>query len=351
MCNWVARFAWSEALQFSTSVGSWDYTTTNRTVICVWEYPRHKLPSWWVLSILPWCKYPPFLQQHRAGQSHHRHLALSVRAPHYRHPTEWACGSLHIIRCTQLAVWQPDFPFYACYCASRWLWKRCQTVTHSHIWLHLSCHHLPRAKALLCVLHTNPGTLLENPTCKPFWIIKQNTRPHSTALLVLILCSDIQTNPGPRHSCGSARAHLCPRSAPLHSIYPCGYCQKPVMWSTPSVCGGYCDVWFHAPWVDLSQSEYSLLSHESQSWHCYRCNSHNISTVYHQYNIATWNSFAVLSISDTDNVFDARVSPGPTETLDARALAPQLEGSTRPHLPRTSSDRKPAGPPRIQRVL
>ena len=235
----------------------------NRTVICVWEYPRHKLPSRWVLSILPWCKYPPFLQQHRAGQSHHHHLALSVRAPHYRHPTEWTCGSLHIIRCTQLAVWQPDFPFYACYCASRWLWKRCQTVTHSHIWLHLSCHHLPRANALLCVLHTNPGTLLENPTCKPFWIIKQNTRPHSTALLVLILCGDIQTNPGPRHSCGSARAHLCPRSAPLHSIYPCGYYQKPVTWSTPSVCGGYFDVWFHAPCVDLSQSEYtcSVMSH------------------------------------------------------------------------------------------
>ena len=34
---------------------------------------------------------------------------------------------LHTIQCTQLAVWQPDFPYFACYCAFEWLWKLFQT--------------------------------------------------------------------------------------------------------------------------------------------------------------------------------------------------------------------------------
>ena len=170
---------------------------------------------------------------------------------------------------------------------------------------------------------------------------------HSTTSLVLMLCGDVQSNPGPRRFRGSSRANPRPCSASLHSFYPCGYCQEPVTWSTPGVCCGSCNVWFHAPCVDLSQSAYSLLGHESQTWHCYHCNTHNNLTVYHQYNIVTRNSFAALSLSDNDNVFHALASPGPPRTLDAQAPAPQPKGSTCPNLPRTSPGREPVGPPSV----
>ena len=219
--------------------------------------------------------------------------------------------------------------------------RQLPTATYNPISVAITDHS---QKRLLCGLCTNAGTLLGNLTRKPCWSIKQNTRPHSTTSLVLMLCGDVQSNPGPRRSRGSSRANPRPCSASLHSFYPCGYCQEPVNWSTPGVCCGSCNVWFHAPCVDLSQSAYSLLGHESHTWHCYRCNTHNNLTVYHQYNIVTRNSFAALSLSDTDNVFDALASPGPPGTLDARAPAPQPKGSTRPNLPRTSPGREPVGP-------
>ena len=60
---------------------------------------------------------------------------------------------------------------------------------------HLTSTQLPSPttqRRLLCGLCTYAGTSLGNTTRNPFWSVKQNTRSHSTTLLVLMLCGDTQ---------------------------------------------------------------------------------------------------------------------------------------------------------------
>ena len=94
-------------------------------------------------------------------------------------------------------------------------------------------------------------------------------RPTATAsLIALLLCGDVESNPGPR---------------PSHkSIYPCGYCQLPVDYGQKAQCCDTCDVWFHHTCVDMSSRTYSSLTRSSKDWFCYRCNSIN-SSIYHEY--------------------------------------------------------------------
>ena len=61
-------------------------------------------------------------------------------------------------------------------------------------------------------------------------------------LLMLLLSGDVQLNPGPRHA----------------DIFPCGFSQKPVTWSTPGICCGNWEVWFHCPCVDIGSQEYMI---------------------------------------------------------------------------------------------
>ena len=83
-------------------------------------------------------------------------------------------------------------------------------------------------KSLLCGLCTNTGTFLGNPTRKPCWSILQDTKPHCYTLMVLMMCGDVEINPGLRRSRGAARANPTARPVPLRNIFPCGYCQEPV---------------------------------------------------------------------------------------------------------------------------
>ena len=140
---------------------------------------------------------------------------------------------------------------------------------------------------LLCGLCTNTGLLLGNPTRKPANNINRDIHSNFITFLVLLLSGDIQLNPGPKYE----------------DIYPCGFCAKPVDWSTPGICCGNCEIWFHCPCVDIGSLEYDRLGHESQFWDCYRCKSRNDSTIYHAYNVDVRNSFSALSLLGEDSVF------------------------------------------------
>ena len=181
---------------------------------------------------------------------------------------------------------------------------------------HLSCHHDTCTKAHVTRAVHIHRLYLGNPTNKPYWSAKNLSNPKITTYLVLLLCGDIQPNPGPRRSRGSQATTRQSQAIPLHSIYPCGYCQDHVGWETPGICCGYCDIWFHADCVDIDSQEYSLLGHESQTWNCYRCNTNIDSWTYQSYYVDTHNSYAILSILNNDDVFVNLSRPAPSSLLE-----------------------------------
>lgn len=72
--------------------------------------------------------------------------------------------------------------------------------------------------------------------------------------LILILCGDIEVNPGPR--------------APK---YPCGICCKAVKNSDMAVCCDDCDSWIHNRCSGVSAETYKRLEGNACSWICPKC--------------------------------------------------------------------------------
>ena len=107
--------------------------------------------------------------------------------------------------------------------------------------------------------------------------------------LVLLMCSDVEPNPGPANNAGN--------------IFPCGYCGLNVGWSMEGVCCDNCSVWFHCSCADIGKSEYSRLNLSSQNWDCFRCCSCNSSTIPYSYNVEVSNNFSALEGLSEDCVF------------------------------------------------
>ena len=100
--------------------------------------------------------------------------------------------------------------------------------------------------------------------------------------LILLLAGDVQINPGPK---GKAV-----------SIYPCGYCEKPVNWSHLAVCCDNCSIWYHKSCENLDTEDMSRLGHESVAWHCYKCGNINIdSFTFNSFQLRTSNEYYPLS--------------------------------------------------------
>ena len=114
----------------------------------------------------------------------------------------------------------------------------------------------------------------------------------TTNLLMLILCGDIELNPGPKQN----------------SVYPCGFCEQNVDFGMKAICCDTCDIWFHKTCVSMTSSVYSELN-STENWFCYRCHATNCDT-FHSYEFAvpTSNSFSVLANSEAEEVF---ISPLP----------------------------------------
>ena len=106
---------------------------------------------------------------------------------------------------------------------------------------------------------------------------------------LLMLCGDIQSNPGP-----AGNAH----------IYPCGLCELPVTWGQDGLCCDGCDVWHHRSCIELCSVDSELLAkHSHVQWLRCRCDSINImSFTFHSFELTTSNSFNPLSYLDTSIV-------------------------------------------------
>ena len=119
---------------------------------------------------------------------------------------------------------------------------------------------------------------LGNPT-KPV-SIKPGRHTSAIIYTLLILCGDIESNPGPT----------------TETIYPCGICDKKVGWVHRGIACDNCSVWFHCSCVSMKSSLYAKLDSTSEQWKCYRCDfSMSENSLYHSYNIETANSFSVLA--------------------------------------------------------
>ena len=123
--------------------------------------------------------------------------------------------------------------------------------------------------------------------------------PHCrlSLLVILLLCGDIETNPGPRH-----------RQA---SIFPCGICELRVSWSEHAICCDNCDIWFHRSCIDMGQDAFNSLANKSVSWSCYRCHSQNYSVIFHSSEVGVESSNRFSPLMNGSNTF-LFPSPGPT---------------------------------------
>ena len=101
--------------------------------------------------------------------------------------------------------------------------------------------------------------------------------------MMLLLCGDVEVNPGPR-------------KAP--EIFPCGCCEIKVDWGQKAVCCDDCSLWYHKSCISMRSTTYDNLS--SASWHCFKCHSPiRDSFTFHSYNVSTRNSFnPLLTIND-----------------------------------------------------
>ena len=79
---------------------------------------------------------------------------------------------------------------------------------------------------------------------------------------ILLLCGDIESNPGPAQ------------------VYPCGLCDLPVTWAhQDGLCCDGCDIWHHRSCIELCSADYDLLvKHSHIPWLCCKCDRINISS-------------------------------------------------------------------------
>ena len=136
-------------------------------------------------------------------------------------------------------------------------------------------------------------------------------------LLIIILSSDIQVNPGPT------------------SIYPCGCCELPVTHQR-AVCCDNCKLWYHSECIELSSSKINVQQFSNISWICCHCESLNVdSFICHSYELELSNRFSVLSDlcccccrPHSTNVLPAESST--RNHVAASSLSPQVarKGST-----------------------
>ena len=155
----------------------------------------------------------------------------------------------------------------------------------------------------LCTNNKVPGSH-RSSACK--YLISPSS-PHKLINLwaLLIMCGDIETNPGP---------------VAYDHIFPCGWCDLKVDWGDNGVACDQCDVWYHTDCIGMTTPEYVDVA--NTSWKCYKCNTTNCSSfLYNGYNVNVSNSFQVLAgIPGDDSVFENLLnSPDPTFTPTAHS--------------------------------
>ena len=78
-------------------------------------------------------------------------------------------------------------------------------------------------------------------------------KPLGLLLDLLLLCGDVNLNPGPNWK------------------FPCGICSKPVKSNQMGIQCDQCDAWLHTNCLDMNFGDYETLANSSCSWICPNC--------------------------------------------------------------------------------
>lgn len=149
------------------------------------------------------------------------------------------------------------------------------------------------------------------------------------SLALLANSFDVETNPGPDNT--------------NETLFPCGYCDRPVSWSDMGICCDHCQQWYHVDCQGLSERMYSLLGRTSISWTCIQCGIPNFSTgIFDTFHLNTSNPFDTLSTMSSDDLKSMPTTPG-TETSSNRSSSRMDSTGSSPGPPLASSS------PRVSR--
>jgi len=158
----------------------------------------------------------------------------------------------------------------------------------------------------------------------PKYVFLSTVTGRQFTMLALLLCGDIQLNPGPSGD-----------------KYPCGYCGSNVTWSRPAVACGECSVWYHKSCYSMSDSKYDRLADEP--WVCRKCETSNSSVrTFHSYELDSEHVIHMESECNS-NVFHSNSSipsPAPFKPQHHSTPVPKNSGSAPTeahscHLPRS----------------
>ena len=101
---------------------------------------------------------------------------------------------------------------------------------------------------------------------------------------ILMLCGDININPGPRNV-----------------KYPCQVCDKAVKWKTRALACDNCSKWYHVDCLRMNSNVYEALANTSLEWICYHCGFPNFSSSLFAETFAeSSNSYSILSSDSSD---------------------------------------------------
>ena len=189
--------------------------------------------------------------------------------------------------------------------------------------------YLPTSQPPLhCEISTILVAINDRPTKhRPFRETTISHRNLSLLTCMLLLCGDIQQNPGP-----VTNKH----------IYSCGLCELPVTWEhVDGLCCDGCDVWHHSSCIELCSADYDLLvKHSHIQRLCCKCENINVSSfTFHSFELNTSNMFDPLSQIDssidsisTDMVFSPLFASIPTTRINhqSRSRRSQLSSTSIP---------------------
>lgn len=121
---------------------------------------------------------------------------------------------------------------------------------------------------------------------------------------ILMLCGDININPGPRNV-----------------KYPCQVCEKAVKWKERALACDNCLKWYHVDCLRMDSKVYEALANTSLEWICCHCGFPNFSSsLFAETSVESTNSYGMLSSNASDFNKDDDHDVAPKFTSTPRAI-------------------------------
>ncbi|XP_033100275.1 uncharacterized protein LOC117103766 isoform X2 [Anneissia japonica] len=115
----------------------------------------------------------------------------------------------------------------------------------------------------------------------------------------LLLCGDIEINPGPINTIESNNCSRPSSSSTtqysLSTAYLCGTCKESVTWEDKGIMCEECETWYHIDCQNINDASYVRLGGSSVVWTCLVCDApHFSSTLFDLHDVESENRYSVL---------------------------------------------------------